>query len=346
MHIAVLGLNHETAPIELRERLTFKEEELPRALAALRQEFQIQEAVILSTCNRVELYALLPQVDGHRGRLTDFLAHFHRIEAQEIRDRLYWHHEPDSVRHLFRVASGLESMVVGESEILGQVRQAYQKAVSCESVGSVFNRLFQTALKTGKRVRSGTRIGQGAVSVSSVAVELARRIFQSLKVKTVLILGAGTMGEAALNSLEARGVGQILVANRSPEAALRLAEDFAAEAIPWGELDHALVRSDIAICSTASDQYLLNRADAARIMVRRRQRPLFLIDISVPRNLDPAIGGLENVYLYDIDDLEGIACANQKMRVGEMDLCASIIEEELGQFLARWNGQFHAPLSR
>ena len=216
MHIAVLGLNHKTAPVELRERLAFQEEKLPQALDSLRRELKIPECVILSTCNRVELYTLLPKLDGHHGRLKEFLARFHRVEPNALGERLYWYREPTSVRHLFRVASGLESMVVGESEILGQVREAYQKGVSCGSVGEVFHRLFQTALRAGKAVRSKTRIGQGAVSVSSVAVELARRIFQNLPMKTILTLGAGAMGEATLQSLKGQGSDRILVANRSP----------------------------------------------------------------------------------------------------------------------------------
>ncbi|MBI1953586.1 MAG: glutamyl-tRNA reductase [Candidatus Omnitrophica bacterium] len=338
MPIAVLGLNHKTAPVELRERLAFQKERVPEALARLRRELHIPECVILSTCNRVELYAFLPELNGHHHRLKEFLARFHQVEPQALGDRLYWHLEPSSIRHLFRVACGLESMVVGESEILGQVREAYQKGVSCGSVGEVFHRLFQTALKTGKAVRSKTRIGQGAVSVSSAAVELARRIFQDLPTKTVLTLGAGAMGEATLQSLKDQGLGRVLVVNRSPEAARQLAAVFGGEAVAWEDLEAAVVRADIVICSTASDRYLLTRRQVQPLVSNRPQRPLFLIDISVPRNLDPAIGDLENVHLYDIDDLEEIALANRRMRLNETGACTRILEEELERFLIRFSG--------
>ena len=338
MHIGVLGLNHRTAPVELREQLAFQTQELPQALEAIRQTLRIPECVILSTCNRVELYTLLPELDGHAGRLKSFLADFHDLSLDCLGDRLYWYLQPDSVRHLFRVAAGLESMVVGESEILGQVREAYSQAVSCETVGPVFHRLFQTAIRTGKEVRNKTRIGQGAVSVSSVAVELARRIFQSLETKRVLILGAGQMGEATLQCLKAQGVGSVLVANRSLESASALAQAFDGQAILLEELESALIQADIMISSTAADHFILRQPQVRAVMTARRQRPLFLIDISVPRNLDPRIGELENVYLYDIDDLEGIACANRRMRLNEVNACAQIVESQLQGFLGRLNG--------
>ena len=336
MHIAVLGLSHRTAPVELRERLAFEAQELASALQAVRREQQIPECAILSTCNRVELYALLPELDGHVGRLKRFLSDFHDMAVEELSDRLYWYLQPDSVRHLFRVAAGLESMVLGESEILGQVREAYQQAVSCEAAGPVFHRLFQMALRAGKEVRFRTRIGQGAVSVSSVAVELSRRIFQNLATQTILILGAGQMGEATLQSLKGQGAGRILVANRSVDTAQPLARAVGGEVISLNEMEKALIQADIVICSTAAGEYLLTRPQARRIMAARRQRPLFLIDISVPRNLDPAIGGLENVYLYDIDDLEEIASANRRMRLKEVNHCALIIEDQMEKFLGRF----------
>ena len=338
MHIAVLGLNHRTAPVELRERLAFQAGDLPLALQFVRSRLEIPECAILSTCNRVELYTLLPELDGHGGRLKRFLADFHRMKPEELSDRLYWYLQPDSVRHLFRVAAGLESMVLGESEILGQVREAYQQAVSCESAGPVFHRLFQTALRTGKEVRSKTRIGQGAISISSVAVELARRIFQDLRTKTILTVGAGQMGEATLQSLKGYGVGSILVANRSAETAQPLAQAVGGRVIGLPELGGALTQADIVICSTAANEYLLTRSEVRRIMSARRQRPLFLIDISVPRNLDPGIGQLENVYLYDIDDLEEIASANRQVRLNEVNTCAAIVEDQLEGFLSRFHG--------
>ncbi|MBI3318611.1 MAG: glutamyl-tRNA reductase [Candidatus Omnitrophica bacterium] len=339
MYIGVFGLSHRTAPVELREQVAFQGEELPRALEAVRRKCDIPECVILSTCNRVELYTLLPELNGHSAKLKEFLTRFHDLSPDFLGDRFYWYLQPDSVRHLFRVAAGLESMVVGESEILGQVREAYTRAVSCQSVGPVFHRLFQTAIRTGKEVRTKTRIGRGAVSVGSVAVELAKRIFQDLKRKTVLTLGAGSMGETTLQCLKGQGVGRILVANRSRESALPLAEVFGGEIFSLEELDRALVQADIVICSTGANRFLLHETEIRQAMVLRHQRPLFLIDISVPRNLDPAIGGLENVYLYDIDDLEGIASANLRMRMNEVHTCSRIIEERIDRFLERWNGR-------
>ena len=344
MDIAVLGLNHRSAPVELRERLAFQEERLPHALKAVQRELRVPECVILSTCNRVELYTVLPQRDGHevRLKLKEFLAGFHRLESSSLNDRVYWHLQPDSVRHLFRVAAGLDSMVVGESEILGQVRQAYEWAVSHGSVGSVFHRLFQTALRTGKEVRSKTHIGQGAVSVSSVAVELARRIFRDLPSKTILVLGAGQMSEATLTCLKSQGIRSILIANRTEGVAVPLAQSFGGRVVPFGALEDSVTLADIVICSTAADHFLLTRSQIRRVMAVRRQRPLFLIDISVPRNLDPRIGQLENVYLYNIDDLEGIASSNLQMRLKEMEACKEIVEKELEGFLSRFsNGSFN-----
>ena len=335
MYIGVLGLNHRTTPVELREKLAFRTEELSQALTAIRQELKIPECVILSTCNRVELYTVLPELDGHAARLREFLAQFHQLDPAGLSDRFYWHLQPDSVRHLFRVAAGLESMVLGESEILGQVREAYAKAAECGSVGPVFHRLFQTAIRTGKEVRNKTRIGQGAISISSVAVELARRIFRDLRTKTILTIGAGQMGEATLRSLQDQGVGSILVANRTVAAAEPLARAFGGETVPLTELEPALIRADIVISSTSADSYLLTRPQVHRIMTARRQRPLFLIDISVPRNLDPEIAQLENVYLYDIDDLEEIASANRRRRLDEATSCSAIVEDQLETFLTR-----------
>jgi len=335
MDIGVLGLNHRTAPVEFRERLAFQVEKLPHALSAVRQELDVPECVILSTCNRVELYTLLPARDGVQGRLKEFLSRFHHVDLRDSDSHFYWYSQPDSVRHLFRVTAGLDSMVVGESEILGQVREAYTQAVSCGSVGGTFHRFFQTAIRTGKEVRAKTRIGQGATSVSSVAVELARRIFQDLASKTIMIVGAGQVGESTLHYLKGQGVRSVLVANRSMDAAGPLAEAVGGQAVSLTELEEYLPKADIVIGSTAADHYLLTREHVRRAMTVRRQRPLFFIDISVPRNLDPQIGQIENVYLYDIDDLEGIASANLRMRLNEVEACSAIIEEQLTDFMGR-----------
>ncbi len=331
----MLGLSHRTAPVELRERLAFIQPRLPEGLQRIRRDVGVPECVILSTCNRVELYALLPERNGQHGKLIDFLARFHAVAPSMLDERLYWHLQPDSVRHLFRVTAGLDSMVVGESEILGQVREAYAQAVSCGTVGGMFHRLFQTALRAGKDVRSKTRIGQGAVSVSSVAVELARRIFRNLSSKSILILGAGQVGEATVHCLKGQGIGAVRVANRTLEAAEPLAQAVGGEVVPLTDLEPALIQSDIVISSTSADHFLLTKPQVQAVMSLRKQRPLFFIDISVPRNLDPAIAQLENVYLYDIDDLQGIASSNLQMRLGEAEVCTQIIEDQTKTFLNR-----------
>ncbi len=335
MQIGVLGLSHRTAPVELRERLYFQTEKLPHALGTVREELGVSECVILSTCNRVELYALFSNGQAEASSLKQFLARFHGLDLQELSPRLYWHLQPDSVRHLFRVASGLDSMVLGESEILGQVREAYLQAVSCGSVGKVFHRLFQTALRTGKEVRSKTRIGQGATSVSSVAVELARRIFQNVRTKTILTLGTGAMGQTTLQCLKEQGIAQVLVANRTYSKAESLAREVGGEALPFDELIRGLAQADIVLCSTGASEHLLAPAQIRQVMALRRQRPLFIIDISVPRNVDPQVGSLENVYLYNIDDLEGIASTNLQLRLKEVASGAAIIEAQLEDFMGR-----------
>ena len=338
LDIGVLGLNHRTAPVEFRERVAFQDGRLADALGALKRDVGVPECVILSTCNRVELYTALPASDGMERRLTDFLSRFHGIDVESFRKSFYWYRQPDSVRHLFRVAAGLDSMVVGESEILGQVKEAYTQAVTHGSVGSVFHRFFQTALRIGKETRSKTRISQGATSISSVAVDLAHRIFLDFKSKTILNIGAGQMAEATLTCLKEQGVSSIIVANRTVESAETLAKTVGGRAVSLADLETFVTKSDIVICSTSSDRYLLTRDGMRRVMSVRRQRPLFVIDISVPRNVDPQIGQLENVYLYDIDDLEGIASANLRMRLNEVDACSQIIETQLSDFLGRLNG--------
>ena len=335
MEISVLGLNHRTAPVELRERVAFGERELPAALDVLQREVGVAECAILSTCNRVELYTVIPRQDGHEARLREFLVNFHGLGSDLLGERLYWHLAPDSVRHLLRVAAGMDSMVVGESEILGQVRDAYAQAVAGRSVGPVFHRLFQTALRTGKEVRAKTRIARGATSVSSVAVALARRIFRGLSSKTILLLGSGEMGEAMLTCLKDHGIRSILIANRTLEAADSLAKAFGGQVVPMADLERALIQADIVLCATSAGRFLVTRSQIRRIMGARRQKPLFLIDISVPRNLDPGIAEVENVYLYDIDDLQGIASVNLKMRLNEIRACSQIVEQQLGGFLSR-----------
>lgn len=335
MQIAVLGLNHRTAPVELRERLAVSPDRLPEVLARLKSELEIPERVILSTCNRVELYCAIGELDGHRAALTRFLHQLalSAIDRGGLEERLYWHLQPESVTHLFRVAAGLDSMVLGESEILGQVKEAYQQAAEQQAVGRLFRQLFQQAFSVAKEIRTKTQIGRGAVSVSSVAVDLARKIFADLSTKRILIIGAGQMGEATLRCLIGRGARHVMVANRSYADAEALAAQLGGRPVPADDLSSALQAADIVIGSTAADHYVLVRPQVQSLMRQRRQRPFFLIDISVPRNLDPAIGTLDNVYLYNIDDLQGIAAANLQRRTEELGVCQALIEQRAQRFL-------------
>ncbi|MBI4314005.1 MAG: glutamyl-tRNA reductase, partial [Candidatus Omnitrophica bacterium] len=292
MEIAVLGLNHRTAPVDLRERVAFAPERLSEALRQIKQRLAIPECVVLSTCNRVELYCGLPagrqawnHVNGHRSTLVDFVSRFHALESNLIQDKLYWHLQPDSVKHLFRVAAGLDSMVLGESEILGQVKEAYQKAEDAGTTGRAMRGLFQQAFSVAKEIRTKTQICRGAVSVSSVAVELARKIFSDFRAKNILIFGAGQTGEATVRCLVGRGAEHVSVVNRSYANAQALAGQFGGSAVPLDDLETALVSSDIVICSTSADNFLLTRDQVVRLMRQRKNRPIFLIDISVPRNL-------------------------------------------------------------
>lgn len=335
MQIAVLGLNHRTAPVEVRERVAFPPERVAEGLARLRRECDVSESLILSTCNRVELYCALPEVNGHRAALAHFVNQFHALEPGVVDQTWYWHLQPHSVTHLFRVASGLDSMVLGESEILGQVKEAYQRATEADSVGRVFHGLFQSAFSVAKEVRTKTQIGRGAVSVSSVAVDLARKIFADFSTKTILIFGAGQMGEATLRCLVGRGARHVLVANRSHDAAETLATEIGGRPVAADDVPAALREADILISSTAADRYLVTRPQVQALMRQRRQRPFFVIDISVPRNVDPAIGTLDNVYLYNIDDLQGIAAANLQRRADELEACLSIIDTNAQRFVQR-----------
>ena len=336
MHIVLVGLNHRSAPIELRERLAFRHDQLGQALTRLREQHGLVEAAILSTCNRVEIYAGVPEVDGTVGRLHQFLSDHGHIQLPGLQPRLYSYTEPQSIYHLFTVASGLDSMVLGEGEIAGQVKQAYELARQHEATGKIFNVLFQRALNTAKTVRATTAIGRGGTSVGTVAVELSQKIFSHLAGSTVLLIGAGKIGELTLKRLSDRGVGRIRIMNRSAERAARLASDYGADAVPFDALPAQLAEVDIVISSTSASAYLLHRAELAIAMPQRRQRPLCLVDLGVPRNIDPAIAALENVYLFNIDDLQGLAIHHQQARQHASEQAQAIIEKKVGHFLAWW----------
>jgi glutamyl-tRNA reductase len=328
--IVTLGLSHHSSPVELRERFAFAESRIPEALARLRSGGGIEEAVILSTCNRVEIYAVAADRDATRGfsTLREFLAGFHSHPGP-LGPEFYTLTEPDSLRHLFRVAAGLDSMVMGETEILGQLKQSYQLAFQHGHTGQRLNRAFQRAFQAAKQIRTETKIQRGCVSVASAAVGLAEHIFNSLADQEVLVVGAGDTSEKTARALVSRGAKGLVVANRTDDRAESLAARLGGRAIAFETWERELERLDILISSTSSPGYLLDRARLEPILKHRHGRPLLLIDIAVPRDIDPAINLLDSVYLYNVDDLQGIADDSLRQRREELDRCEEIIAERL-----------------
>lgn len=335
MKLVLVGLNHRTAPVEVRERLAFPEDRLVEALSSLRRSFDCEEALILSTCNRVEVIAHPRDGCLRTDRLIDFLCDFHHVETPALEPHLYTLTERETVRHVFRVASSLDSMVVGEPQILGQMKRAYAVASGAGSSGPILNSLMHRAFHVAKRVRTQTGICNSAVSVSYVAVELARKILGELSDRTILIVGAGKMSELSARHLIRSGISKVLVTNRTPAKAEELAERFGGVALPFEGLLSHLAKADIAIVSTGADNYVLRKTDMQRVVRERRHRPLFLIDISVPRNIDPAINDIEEVFLYDIDDMHSVIQANLEERRKEAESAEAIVAEEVEAYAQR-----------
>ena len=333
MHLTLVGLSHKTAPIEIREKLTFPAHRQADALSLLCSGDQVAEAVILSTCNRTEIYAVTVNEDDGVDAVIDFMAEYHDLDRHELVRYLYITRGEAVVKHLFRVVSSLDSMVIGEAQILGQVKEAYDHSFDNGASARAFNRLFRQSFEVGKRVRTETEIGENAVSISYAAVELARKVFDSLEGRTILVLGAGKMSELTAKHLVCNGVKAVLVANRTYERALELAARFEGEAIRYDDLFTRMVEADIVISSTAAQHYVITREAVAATLKARGSRPLFLIDIAVPRDIDPAVNQLSNVFLYDIDDLNGVVESNLEERLREARRAESIIEEEIGSFL-------------
>jgi len=334
--LVVAGISHHTGNVGLREKLAFPPASIASALARLRKRLDGAGVVILSTCNRVELYAHGEQSPELLwAGIRAFLSEWHEFPEAEFREAIYEYHDRETAGHLFRVSSSLDSLVVGEVQILGQVHDAYLTAQAEQATDKVINYLFQQAFSVAKTVRTRTSIGAGKVSVSSVAVDLAASIFMELPGKTVMVVGSGEMGELTLKSLVARGVGNVLVVNRNPERAAAIAEKYHGQPLPWEELDQHLHKADILISTTASPKFVLHPADFQAALKRRGHDPMFVIDIAVPRDVDPAVGTLDNVYLYDIDDLEQVVAQNMEARRSEVQQCMGIIEHEADQFV-RW----------
>lgn len=329
MRLAITGLNHRTAPVEVRERMAFDHHVLPDALKALTQRPGLREGVILSTCNRVEIAVAAEDSVNPLPALEEFLAQRKTVDTFWLRPYLYRFEGTEAVRHLFRVAASLDSMVVGEPQILGQLKSAYAVAKAEGCVQGFLDAVLTRAFSVAKRVRTETDIGQSAVSVSYAAVELAREIFGSLAQKRVLLIGAGKMSELAARHLRRSGASHIFVANRTAARAAAMAELFDGQVIEYDQVQARLSEMDIILTSSGAPHYILLRDDMRRVIEARRNRPVFLIDIAVPRNIDPAVNDLDNVFLYDIDDLQRVVEQNLRGRLNEAQQADEIVAEEV-----------------
>lgn len=333
MGIFLVGISHRTAPVELRERLAFGEASLLEALQKLTDGNPIDEGLIVSTCNRVEIIAAGGETGGV-AHLYEFLERYHGCSPATLEGHCYSLTDLEAVRHVFRVTSSLDSMVVGEPQITGQIKDAFQVAQDARTVGHQLNRLMSRAFAVAKRVRNETGIGSSAVSISFVAVELARRVFETLRGATVLLVGAGEMAELAARHLKSYGVERILIANRTQEKAEALAAELNGESISFSGFEKRLAEADIVLCSTGAPHYLIQTEHIRQALDARRNRPILLIDISVPRNVDPAISSLDNAFVFDVDDLENVVASNLQVRAQEALRAEAIVDAEARRFVA------------
>ncbi len=334
--IVIVGLNHRTAPVEVRERVAFDPAELRETLRRLRALGSVQESVVLSTCNRVEVVAATADKESAFAEIKRFLIEQEAAAGESnLEDYLYTHAGGDAVRHLFRVAASLDSMVVGEPQILGQLKDYYVAAQEAASVGTILHRLFHRSFSVAKRVRTETGIASRVVSVASVAVELARRIFDRLEDKTVMLIGAGKTGNLVARHLQRSGVRSLMVTNRTFERAVEVAAEFRGSPIRFEEFLRYLKLADLVVGSAGTSEFLLRRETVDEILKERKQRAMFFIDLGDRRNFDPRINQIDNVYVYDIDDLQAVARENLNGRVGETEKAEEIVDEEVAGFL-RW----------
>ncbi len=335
MSIIVVGLNHKSAPVEIREKLAFNANNIPIALAQFIYRFESAESVILSTCNRVEMY--VSSLDGtvKVDDVLSFLADFHKIELNAFAPYMYHYSDDRAINHLFSVTASIDSMVLGESQILSQVKDAYTTASMEDATGKVLNQLFQQALNVAKIVHTETSIGKGKVSISSVAVEFAEKIFQDFTGKTVLVVGAGEMCELLLKHLYEEGARTFVVANRTFERAEELAKTYQGQAIKYELLGEYLTKADIIISSTSAPHYVIHTDQVKDAIKHRRGNPMFLMDIAVPRDIEPGVGSIDNVYLYNIDDLQSVVSQNVDERTREVEKCRALIVKEVEHFMAR-----------
>ncbi|MDR4982886.1 glutamyl-tRNA reductase [Bacillus cereus] len=332
MHILVVSVNYRTAPVEFREKLTFQAAELEQAMTTLQNQKSVLENVIVSTCNRTEIYAVVDQLHTGRYYIKKFLADWFQLEIEEVAPYLTIFEQEGAIDHLFRVTCGLDSMVVGETQILGQIKDSFLEAQQVKATGTIFNELFKQVVTLAKRAHSETTIGESAMSVSYAAVELGKKIFGELTDCHVLILGAGKMGELALQNLYGSGARKVTVMNRTLSKAEVMAEKYMGHAKPLSELQCALLEADILISSTGASEYVITKEMMTKVEKMRSGRPLFMVDIAVPRDIDPAIDELEGSFLYDIDDLQGVVEANRAERLKEAEKIQFMIEEEMVLF--------------
>jgi glutamyl-tRNA reductase len=344
MTLALIGVNHKTAPIELRERIAISRDDLAETTRALAAMPGVTECMIVSTCNRVELLAA---VEGSNVELSGFLANHFGIDQAEITPHIYEYKEQEAVWHLFRMAASLDSMVVGEPQILGQVKEAFAVARSAGTVSGQLEHLLQSAFAAAKKARSETGIGSNSVSIASVAVDMARKIFGSLQGRTVFLVGAGKMSELAARHLVQQGAGKILVTNRTHERARRMAEEFQGsitpQVVPFEQLYEAAGSADIVISSTGAPHHIFRPEHGQAFLHRRRNRPMFFIDIAVPRDVDPAMNNLDGIFVYDIDDLQQVAASHIAERTREATDAESLIAEEVNRFHQRLRTVTAAP---
>ncbi len=335
MNILVVGLSHKTAPVEIREKVAFAPTEMEAPLQQMLALPSVSEAVIVSTCNRVELYATSRNVDAAITELKQFLAAYHQLRLSDLEQHLYSYEGAEAIRHVLRVSASLDSMVIGEPQILGQIKTAYGYACEYKTAGLILNRFLHKAFSVAKRVRTETAIASSAVSVSFAAVELARKIFDTLEDKTVMLIGAGEMCELAARHFVNNGVAKVLVTNRTFSRAEKLADEFDGTAVSFENFREQLHRVDIVLSSTGAPDYVLEAKKLKEVCKLRRHKPMFLIDIAVPRDIDPLANKLDGIYLYDVDDLQGVVQANLKERHKEAAKAEEIIDEEIAQF-QRW----------
>ena len=338
MEILVLGLNHKTAPIEIREKLAVPAHRTPEFLEAFKKRHVFEERLVLSTCNRTEIYGVAHEAAEDIRRAKALLGEYSNLDVALFEDKIYVLKQPDSVRHLFSVASGLDSMVLGETEITGQVKDAYRLAQQFGQTGKVLNALFQRSLRVAKNLRSSTEIGAGHVSVASVAVDLAQKIFGDLRKIRVFVLGTGEMAAQVTKALVSRGAFPMIVSSRHHDRARLLAESLGGDALRYETYEKHIEEADILIASTHAGRFLVRAAQVKTWMRRRREKPLFLVDIALPRNIDPQIEKLDNVYLYNIDDLKSIGDKNKAFRETQAEQCVTLVKGQTERFMS-WLGK-------